>query len=52
MAHYLIRRIQIVLKSLETPREVLLNFDRDPFSMGSDGNELWLLPHSGNDDKM
>lgn len=30
---------------------VSLNIDLDPFSMGS-GKELWLLPHSGNDDEM
>lgn len=40
------KRVQIVLKLVKHPREVLLNFDLDICSMGWDGTELWLLPRA------
>lgn len=46
MAKYPIKRIQIVLKLVKNPKEVLLNFDLDPCSLGFDGSELWLLPRA------
>ena len=46
LANYPVKRIQIVLKLVESPKEVLLNFDLDPCSMGFDGKELWLLPRA------
>lgn len=38
------RRVQIVLKLIGSPREVLLNFDLDICAAGYDGKEVWLLP--------
>lgn len=38
------RRVQIVLKLIGSPREVLLNFDLDICATGYDGKEAWLLP--------
>lgn len=38
------RRVQIVLKLVKTPREVLLNFDLDICGCGWDGTEAYLLP--------
>ncbi|KAJ7684913.1 hypothetical protein DFH06DRAFT_1277443 [Mycena polygramma] len=38
------RRVQIVLKLVKSPREVLLNFDLDICGCGWDGNEVYLLP--------
>ncbi|KAJ4464596.1 hypothetical protein C8R41DRAFT_859730 [Lentinula lateritia] len=38
------RRVQIVLKLVKTPREVLLNFDLDICAAGWDGKEVWMLP--------
>ncbi|KAJ7285588.1 hypothetical protein C8J57DRAFT_641477 [Mycena rebaudengoi] len=38
------RRVQIVLKLVKSPREVLLNFDLDICGCGFDGNEVYLLP--------
>lgn len=38
------RRIQIVLKLIGSPREVLLNFDLDICAVGYDGTEVWVLP--------
>lgn len=46
MSKYPARRIQIVLKLVSNPKEVLLNFDLDPCSLGFDGEELWLLPRA------
>ena len=43
---YPIKRVQIVLKLVSSPREVLLNFDLDVCSMAWDGSELWLLPRA------
>lgn len=41
-----LRRIQIVLKLVHSPKEVLLNFDLDVCSLCWDGSELWLLPRA------
>lgn len=38
------RRVQIVLKLVKSPREVLLNFDLDICAVGWDGKEVWMLP--------
>ncbi|KAJ7497784.1 hypothetical protein FB451DRAFT_1335825 [Mycena latifolia] len=38
------RRVQIVLKLVKSPREVLLNFDLDICGCGWDGTEVYLLP--------
>ncbi|KAJ7131939.1 hypothetical protein C8R46DRAFT_1015571 [Mycena filopes] len=45
-AKYPLRRVQIVLKLLRSPREVLLNFDLDICAMGWDGSDLWMLPRA------
>ncbi|KAF8307466.1 hypothetical protein DL93DRAFT_131186 [Clavulina sp. PMI_390] len=45
-AKYPIKRVQIVMKLVKNPREVLLNFDLDVASMGWDGKELWALPRA------
>ncbi|KAJ6572093.1 hypothetical protein B0H19DRAFT_677499 [Mycena capillaripes] len=45
-ARYPLRRIQIVLKLVESPREVLLNFDLDICAMGWDGSNVWMLPRA------
>ncbi|KAF8307465.1 hypothetical protein DL93DRAFT_2101256 [Clavulina sp. PMI_390] len=45
-SRYPTKRIQIVLKLVKDPREVLLNFDLDIASMGWDGNDLWALPRA------
>ncbi|KAF9047073.1 hypothetical protein BDZ89DRAFT_1058134 [Hymenopellis radicata] len=38
------KRVQIVLKLVKSPREVLLNFDLDPCAIGYDGTKTWMLP--------
>lgn len=38
------RRVQIVLKLVRSPREVLLNFDLDICACGFDGFDVYLLP--------
>lgn len=38
------RRIQIVLKLLPTPTDVLLNFDLDACAIGFDGSQVLMLP--------
>lgn len=38
------RRIQIVLKLLSTPTDVLLNFDLDACAIGFDGSSVFMLP--------
>jgi hypothetical protein len=38
------RRVQIVLKLVKSPREVLLNFDLDICAAGFDGTSVWMLP--------
>lgn len=45
-ATYPTKRVQIVLKLVQSPRDVLLNFDLDIASMGWDGKDLWLLPRA------
>lgn len=40
------KRIQIVLKLVKHPREVLLNFDLDPCAVGYDGNDVYMLPRA------
>jgi hypothetical protein len=45
-ARYPLRRIQIVLKLVESPKTVLLNFDLDICAMGWDGATLWMLPRA------
>ncbi|KAJ7128823.1 hypothetical protein C8R43DRAFT_1074699 [Mycena crocata] len=45
-ASYPIRRVQVVLKLVRSPRAVLLNFDLDVCAMGWDGSELWMLPRA------
>lgn len=43
---YPTKRVQIVLKLVKDPKEVLLNFDLDVCSVGWDGQEVWLLPRA------
>lgn len=43
---YPIKRVQIVLKLVKSPREVLLNFDLDVCAMGWDGERLLMLPRA------
>ncbi|KZT32549.1 hypothetical protein SISSUDRAFT_1055374 [Sistotremastrum suecicum HHB10207 ss-3] len=43
---YPIRRIQIVLKLVDTPKDVLLNFDLDICAVGFDGVEVYMLPRA------
>lgn len=43
---YPTRRIQIVLKLVESPKDVLLNFDLDICAIGWDGSEVWMLPRA------
>lgn len=43
---YPLRRIQIVLKLVQSPKAVLLNFDLDICAMGWDGTNLWMLPRA------
>ncbi|KAL0062493.1 hypothetical protein AAF712_010626 [Marasmius tenuissimus] len=38
------KRVQIVLKLVDNPRDVLLNFDLDPCAVGYDGSSVWMLP--------
>ncbi|KAK7055846.1 hypothetical protein R3P38DRAFT_3565744 [Favolaschia claudopus] len=45
-AKYPLRRIQVILKLVKSPREVLLNFDLDICAMGWDGSKLWMLPRA------
>jgi hypothetical protein len=45
-ARYPLRRIQIVLKLAESPKDILLNFDLDICAMGWNGSELWMLPRA------
>ncbi|KAL0576150.1 hypothetical protein V5O48_005818 [Marasmius crinis-equi] len=39
-----IKRIQIVLKLLQSPSDVLLNCDLDQCAIGYDGTNVWMLP--------
>lgn len=43
---YPTKRVQIVLKLVKNPKEVLLNFDLDICAMGYDGLSLVLLPRA------
>ncbi|KAJ6605372.1 hypothetical protein DFH09DRAFT_1269645 [Mycena vulgaris] len=45
-SRYPLRRIQIVLKLVTSPKSVLLNFDLDICAMGWNGTELWMLPRA------
>lgn len=45
-SQYPIKRVQIVLKLVKSPREVLLNFDLDVCAMGYDGESLLMLPRA------
>ncbi|KAJ7033326.1 hypothetical protein C8F04DRAFT_1261138 [Mycena alexandri] len=45
-ARYPLRRIQIVLKLVDSPKDVLLNFDLDICAMGWDGSDVWMLPRA------
>ncbi|KZS89426.1 hypothetical protein SISNIDRAFT_469445 [Sistotremastrum niveocremeum HHB9708] len=45
-AKYPIRRIQIVLKLVKNPKDVLLNFDLDICAIGFDGEEVFMLPRA------
>ncbi|KAK0446933.1 hypothetical protein EV421DRAFT_1734146, partial [Armillaria borealis] len=38
------KRVQIALKLMNSPREVLLNFDLDVCAAGYDGSNVWMLP--------
>ncbi|MCJ1367624.1 hypothetical protein MMC16_006758 [Acarospora aff. strigata] len=44
LADYPNRRIQIVLKLVRSPTQVLLNFDLDACALGFDGKEVLMLP--------
>ena len=46
LSEYPIKRVQVVLKLVESPKDVLLNFDLDICAMGWDGKEVWLLPRA------
>ncbi|KAJ7148260.1 hypothetical protein C8R46DRAFT_917089 [Mycena filopes] len=45
-AAYPLRRIQIILKLVRNPRDVLLNFDLDICAIGWDGSNVWMLPRA------
>lgn len=45
-SNYPTKRIQIVLKLVKDPKEVLLNFDLDVCALGWDGKEVWMLPRA------
>ncbi|KAJ7188236.1 hypothetical protein C8R46DRAFT_848497, partial [Mycena filopes] len=45
-AQWPLRRIQIVLKLVNSPKDVLLNFDLDICAMGWDGTNVWMLPRA------
>jgi hypothetical protein len=45
-SRYPLRRVQVVLKLVKSPKAVLLNFDLDVCAMGWDGTELWMLPRA------
>ncbi|KAK7057988.1 hypothetical protein R3P38DRAFT_3253024 [Favolaschia claudopus] len=45
-SRYPLRRIQIVLKLVKSPRAVLLNFDLDICAMCYDGTNVWMLPRA------
>ena len=43
---YPIKRVQIILKLVNNPKEVLLNFDLDVCAMGWDGKDVWMFPRA------
>ncbi|KAJ7178464.1 hypothetical protein C8R43DRAFT_871692 [Mycena crocata] len=45
-ARYPLRRIQLVLKLVKSPKDVLLNFDIDICAMGWDGTDVLMLPRA------
>ncbi|KAF8311749.1 hypothetical protein DL93DRAFT_2082950 [Clavulina sp. PMI_390] len=45
-SEYPVKRVQVVLKLVRSPREVLLNFDLDICAMGYDGSSLIMLPRA------
>lgn len=45
-ARYPIKKLQIVLKLVKDPKDVLLNFDFDVCAMGFDGQRLVMLPRA------
>ena len=44
LADYPNRRVQIILKLLQSPTQVLLNFDLDVCAIGFDGKQVLMLP--------
>lgn len=44
LADYPNRRVQIVLKHIQSPMQVLLNFDLDACALGFNGKEVLMLP--------
>ncbi|KAF8311748.1 hypothetical protein DL93DRAFT_1385226 [Clavulina sp. PMI_390] len=45
-SEYPVKRVQVVLKLVTSPKEVLLNFDLDICAMGYDGSSLMMLPRA------
>lgn len=45
-SRYPLKRLQIVLKLVKNPKEVLLNFDLDICAMGYDGESVLMLPRA------
>jgi len=45
-SQYPTRRVQIILKAVRHPKEVLLNFDLDICAIAYDGAEVWMLPRA------
>ncbi|KAJ6573300.1 hypothetical protein B0H10DRAFT_1964120 [Mycena sp. CBHHK59/15] len=45
-ARYPLRRIQIVLKLVKSPKAALLNFDLDVCAVGWDRSQVWMLPRA------
>lgn len=46
MSDFPTRRLQVVLKLVKNPLEILLNFDLDQCGLGYDGEELYMLPRA------
>ncbi|KAI9821640.1 MAG: hypothetical protein M1827_002221 [Pycnora praestabilis] len=44
LADYPNRRVQIILKLVKSPMQILLNFDLDPCAVGFTGTEVLMLP--------
>ncbi|KAF8311764.1 hypothetical protein DL93DRAFT_2082968 [Clavulina sp. PMI_390] len=45
-SEYPVKRVQVVLKLVKSPKEVLLNFDLDICAMGYDGSRVVMLPRA------